>query len=151
MKGHDAVITELPIKKENNNGYFLFQPINNKKPFLVPYPKSYDNIQNAFEDMEQPIPEYELMQSISENIKIERIVEKDQLLIIYLTKDSQLENDENTVYSIEAILLTAKDFGYDTVKFENAPIEKIGPFNLSEPIKVPLSPNKRFLAENHKK
>lgn len=42
---------------------------------------------------------------------------------------------------IEAILLTAKEFGFKKVQFQNAGNEKIGHFNLRKAIEVPVAPN----------
>lgn len=36
---------------------------------------------------------------------------------------------------IDAILLTAKSYGYDSVKFKNTGLESIGPYQLNDPIK----------------
>ena len=41
---------------------------------------------------------------------------------------------------IEAILLTAKEYGFDTVQFKNTNVKNIGRFDLEHPIQVPIAP-----------
>jgi len=66
-------------------------------------------------------------------------------LTLTFSKDSKINNDQSTIYTIEAILLTAKEFDYQAVKLENANIDKIGRFNLNEALRVPVAANKQIL------
>ncbi|UOK56899.1 hypothetical protein MGI18_19400 [Bacillus sp. OVS6] len=42
---------------------------------------------------------------------------------------------------LEAILMTAKEFGYENVKFEGINVDRVGDMNVTEAVPVPFSPN----------
>lgn len=62
-------------------------------------------------------------------------------MIIQLSDQAAIENSKESLQALEAILFIAKDFGFEKVKFENAPIEEVGQLNLTEDISVPKAPN----------
>ncbi|MBR8646086.1 hypothetical protein KEH51_25910 [[Brevibacterium] frigoritolerans] len=63
-------------------------------------------------------------------------------MTIHLSDQAVIENSRGNPSSfVEAILFIAKDFGFEKVKFENAPIEEVGKLNLTEDIMVPEAPN----------
>ena len=81
--------------------------------------------------------------SIPEKWKIEISGTNDSIVIITLKDNEALTED--FLLNLEAILLTAKDFGYEAVKIENAGIDQLGPFTLNLPINVPVAPNKKSI------
>lgn len=145
MAGHDDFLEELTVEKATNRGYFLFYPIKGEKPFIVPSPTTSDNIESAIREMEQPIPTHELISPIPEHVKIDHVAGNNNVLSVYFSDDTQLIDNAPMIYFTEAILLTAKEFGYEMVKFENPTTEKIGPFQLIQPIRVPIAANKRVI------
>ena len=66
---------------------------------------------------------------------------EDKVLEITLDEDATL--DESFLPNLEAILMTASEFDYTGVKFINANIDRLGPFNLNEVLPLPLAPNKK--------
>jgi hypothetical protein len=48
---------------------------------------------------------------------------------------------------LEAILLTAKEFGFKSVMFTGGNVEQIGPYMFNGKISVPLAPNPMPLNE----
>lgn len=142
--GHDDFIDELKVKETTNRGYFLFSPLGNK-PFLVPHEMENSDIKRVFHEMKQSIATHELVSAIPPHVTIDNVEEKDTVLHVFFSDDTQLRNDESMIYFIEAVLLTAKDFGYEMVKFGNTTLEQIGPFDLNEPLKVPIAANKRYI------
>ena len=58
-----------------------------------------------------------------------------------MNDNAALENNRETINSYEAILLTAKGFGIETVTIKNPPIQILGPFDLSKEMKVPIGAN----------
>lgn len=95
--------------------------------------------------MKTGIETYNLKASIPDDIDFETEVVSDEQLLITFEDDADIKNDEETLYTIEAILLTAKEFEYNEVKLENTEIDQIGRFDLEKEIQVPVAPNKRDL------
>lgn len=145
--GNLGTVEELVVKPSKSHGYFICYASNDSKPFLVPAVTSFQSIDEAIVAMKNAISEYNLMPSIPAkiNIKINDEVNKDVLNISF-EKNTVLSNTEEYIYMIESILLTAKDFNFKAVKFNNASLETIGPFNMKDAIEVPIAPNLRFLS-----
>ncbi|PKG24161.1 hypothetical protein [Niallia nealsonii] len=130
-----------------NRGYFLLDSnkIEENLPFYVPSLDSYQDIETAFYEMRQDNEVLGLDSSIPDTIHFSKIV-KDKAkgqLTLFLTNGSKLEENATTLQAIESILLTAKDFHFSSVKFENAKLKQIGRFSLAKAIAVPIAPNKR--------
>lgn len=134
---------KIPVAVKEGRAYMLLYPKGAERPYLVPTKKSYDTFEQALEQMRINSAELNLMASLPENFKPERIdFEKDKS-VIKLILINQTALTEDFLYALEAILLTAKDFGYKAVQFENSSTAQLGPFNLNEPIPVPKAPNKK--------
>lgn len=145
--GNLGTVEELVVKPSKSHGYFICYSSNDSKPFLVPSVTSYQSIDDAIVAMKNTISEYNLMPSIPAkiNIKINNEI-NEGVLNISFEKNAILSNTEEYIYMIESILLTAKDFNFKAVKFNNASIETIGPFKMKDAIEVPIAPNLRFLS-----
>jgi len=142
--GHDF-ITEKPLEKIANLAFYLYYPNNEStKPYLVPYTESYSTIEEAFEAMKTNIDTHNLRAPLLvDQINSVAIDETNKSVNITLNKGINIEDTPETSQSIEAILLTAKSFGYEKVKFSNAPIDYVGRFSLQEEIQVPIAANKK--------
>ncbi|KON87190.1 hypothetical protein AF332_10435 [Sporosarcina globispora] len=134
---------------ENSTGnliyYFLYPNGADSKPFLVPLREKINSIKDALTAMKQNRTENNLQASIPEDIDFETEEIQDGKLLIRFNNESEIIDNEPTFHAIEAILLTAKEFDFDTVKLENADVDKIGKFDLTEELKVPVAANKRDL------
>ncbi|MCM3093080.1 MULTISPECIES: GerMN domain-containing protein [unclassified Cytobacillus] len=134
---------------ENSNGnliyYFLYPNGAESTPFLVPFKEELDSVKEALNAMKKNRSENNLQASIPDNIDFEIEEIKDGKLIIRFNNESEIIDNEPTLHAIEAILLTAKDFDFETVKLENADVDKIGKFDLTQELKVPVAANKRDL------
>lgn len=137
-------LTSLTKTERVNLAYYLFY--SNEKPYLVPSMESYSTIQEAFNAMKTNVETHDLIAPLLVN-QIDSVTTDDtnKLITITFNKEVQIEDTPETVQSIEAILLTAKSFGYDKVKFTNAPINQVGRFQLVEEIKVPVAANKKSI------
>ncbi|NCU18900.1 hypothetical protein [Pallidibacillus pasinlerensis] len=137
---HTGKIYEYKIDN-SRSGYLIYQTKN--KVYLTPSPNKFDSIEDAFLDMKNKNELYNLEPTIPDQIEFfidnnER--ETDQLKLVFKNNIELIESNE-TLRMIEAILLTAKDYGYETVLFENINLYNVGPFNLEKPIEVPIAPN----------
>jgi hypothetical protein len=142
--GNYGEMSEINIDSETNHAYFFYYPNGKKLPFLVPSTTKYKNIQAALEAMGTDHPDGGLKPSLPSTLHFKEAIINNHILNLTLTDSSTLQNDNSTMHSLEAILLTAKEFGAEKVMFENAQIASIGPFDLSKEIKVPIAPNLRL-------
>lgn len=146
--GNSGVFSEfIPEEQLGNHAYYIYYPNEKKsKTFIIPYGEKVNSINEAFSAMRKNIQEEKLFASIPDNIRFK--TEEDEVekkLTIRFEEGSVINNDESTVHTIEAILLTAKEFSYQAVKFENAKIDKVGRFNLNDELQVPIAANKQTL------
>ena len=60
---------------------------------------------------------------------------------ISFTDSSEFQSEEEALQTIEAIMLAASQYNYETIRFENTGYEQIGDYSLNTPVSVPKSPN----------
>ncbi|WP_163184384.1 MULTISPECIES: negative regulator of sigma-X activity [Neobacillus] len=141
--GNYGVVEEMDIKDEKKHAYFFYYPEGSNIPFLVPSPSVYKDINTAFDAMTGDIQEYRLERSLVPSFVINQVSTDDKKLLLTLNNNTKLKDDQMTVWSLEAVLLTAKEFGFEQVLVTNPPISNIGSFDLTKEINVPLAPNLR--------
>ncbi|WP_400242069.1 GerMN domain-containing protein [Niallia sp. JL1B1071] len=142
--------TTIEFKPLEKRAYFLLEDDESmQRPLYVPWEKPYDTIENAFDAMEDDIETHGLTASIPNTIDIDKVSEDEKKgqLIVHLSNESKMEEDQKTLYAIESILLTAKDFKYSTVKFENTKVEAVGEFQLTKELAVPVAANRVDIKE----
>ncbi|MBO0999105.1 hypothetical protein IOC57_15325 [Bacillus sp. SD075] len=141
MFAHAGYLKEEVIPHQKNRTYLQYQRDETSPIFLVPSNMGYQDFEEALqagkggEDIEGISP------SIPHDLKWERISYVGDLVIIQLSDQAAIENNEESLQALEAILFIAKDFGFEKVKFENASIEEVGELNLTKDIMVPKAPN----------
>ena len=91
--------------------------------------------------MKSDIPELGLKASLLPSVHFKEFLIQDNKLIFTLENNLEMKNDLNTLYSFEALLLTAKEFGLSAIVIENPPIKQLGPFDLTKETKVPVAAN----------
>ncbi|WP_102345733.1 GerMN domain-containing protein [Bacillus sp. Marseille-P3661] len=145
MLGNYGEIKELQIdNEEEKDAYFIYQPFESNYIYLVPLKQTVDNFKQAIETMKVPVEiDSQLRPAISDDINFENVETDDSTntATVEFSSGSQLKNDVNDILMIEAILMTAKEYGYTNVEFKNSPADSIGPYLLTEPIQVPLAVN----------
>lgn len=147
LLGNEGKKTEIDLKFDRNKAYFLYNPDRKKVPFLVPSMKRFTNIQSALAAMHHSQPNIGLTASLPPEFSIEFNAVKNKTLYLTINGKHVLTNKPATIYSYEAILLTAKEFGFESVKLKNPNIKKLGPFDLSEKTKVPIAANLRQIED----
>lgn len=137
-------IEEVEIQRANNRAYFVYQLNEGTRKMLVPSHSGFTTIEEALAEMKNLSGEEDstILPSIPQELEWESIEEQAKKLIVRLSGDTDMEDTEAYLYALEAILFTAKDFGFESVKFENAKIEAIGPYNLQNDLAIPLAPNR---------
>jgi hypothetical protein len=141
--GNSGVIDELEVNPEGKHGYFLYTPDGMDTTYHVPSTDTFQDINAAFEAMKTDQTEGGLVASIGPFFQIKDVSIQDNKLFITIDENTPMENNLETLHSFEAVLLTAKEFGVETIMVVNAPIKFLGPFDLSKETKVPLAPNHR--------
>ncbi|HAQ08122.1 MAG TPA: hypothetical protein DCR24_11610 [Bacillus bacterium] len=138
--GHGTILKDKKISLKQNRAFLIYQTDNNHI-YLVPTQEEFSKLEEAFEKMKSGNRYEGTEASIPDKWKMEISGETDSTVIITLKHNEALT--EEFLLNLEAILLTAKDFGYEAVKIENGGTKQLGPFNLNLPINVPLAPNKK--------
>lgn len=141
--GNFGLIEEIAVKPKGKHAYFFHTPEGMTTTYLVPSTSTYQDIETAFEAMKTDQPKVGLAASLGPSFPIKEVTVQNNTLIINLDQNTQMENNQDTVSSFEAILLTAKEFGIETITILNAPIKFLGPFDLSKEMKVPIAANYR--------
>lgn len=141
--GNYGILYELAITPNQNRAYFLHYPEGSDIPLMVPVNNEYIDIQAALEAMKTDQSVLGLKASLESSFSIKEATVQNNKLIITLNEHANISDDINTLYSFEAILLTAKEFGIQSVVLMNSPISQLGPFDLSQEIKVPIGANFR--------
>jgi hypothetical protein len=138
---HIGEISEIPKAGSSNKGYYKYS-LPNGDTYLVPGEEEHKNISDALEGMkmssnslyEPLIPEKLNLEASSEN----------NLLTISFGEMLKLNEEIDPLFA-DALLLTAKEFGYEEVLFKNIEGTAWNGFDFSEPIPVPVSPNKKIM------
>ena len=138
---------EMNVGHERNRAYFFYFPAGKKIPFLVPSAKSYPDIKAAFEAMDENNARLRLKASIPSGLKVSFFRLKNKTLYLTVAGHYPLKNTADAIYSYEALLLTAKDFGMERVKLENPNLKRLGPFDLTKENNVPVAANLRQIED----
>lgn len=141
--GNLGVVNELNMELERNHAYLFYYPSGSQLPYLVPSKNTYKDIKTALSAMGSDQLEAGLKTSLLPTLQFKDASITNKTLLLTIDVNSKLKDDQSTLYSFEAILLTAKEFGAEKVVIENPTTTFIGPFDLSKDIKVPLAPNFR--------
>ncbi|MFD0048545.1 hypothetical protein ACFVHQ_04245 [Actinomycetes bacterium NPDC127524] len=135
-------IREEKLPASFRQSYLIYQVEKKSPSYIVPY-MEYDNIGDALASAKKNPAIEGVKPSIPRALKWTKIMEdkKEKKVTIFLSSDSELKDTKEGVQTVEAILFTAKDFGYEWVDFKNPPLAKIGHFQLNRAIRVPQAPN----------
>lgn len=142
--GNFGPMKELPMSAETpkRRAYLFLSVEGMPNPYLVPTKEKHETIGDAFAQMWKGSETGYLSPSLPEDFRLGKTESGENgILEITLTDDTKL--DESFLPNLEAILMTASEFEYSGVKFTNANIDQLGPFNLQEVLPLPLAPNKK--------
>lgn len=140
--GSIGKIPDLVLKDTSKKAYYLYKPLEtNAIDYLVPYNVKSKHLSDAIASMSKaPNDFYQAL--IPKDITLLTTEEDGEVLITFNDK-LFLDTGDTTakVRIIEGILLTAKEYGYNTVKFKNIEPLKWEGFDFSKPIGVPYAIN----------
>ncbi|MGD7051374.1 hypothetical protein [Sutcliffiella horikoshii] len=142
--GNDVYNGPIELQTKNKRAYFKYHT--GSLPLLVPGHERYLSIGDALTAMTSA-PEQadtsKLEPSIPDTVKVESLaLEKDKTVVrIKLADSSVLENNDETIFALEAMMMVAKEFGLRGVVFDSSQDGMIGTITLNEEVSVPYSPN----------
>ncbi|EDL62538.1 RsiX, partial [Bacillus sp. SG-1] len=137
---HMGKISEINIADQAKKAYYQYTH-ENGDIFLVPGEAAFESISEALTAMKSS-PNDDFEPIIAKDIELTS-TSKNKLLTISF-KEEPTMNDARLLL-IEGILMTAKEFGFDEVLFQNLGSATWEGFDLSKPVSVPVSPNKKIL------
>lgn len=142
--GNFGPMEELPLNAEakTRRAYFFLTVEGMPNPYLVPTKEQHKTIGDAFAQMWKGDEKGYLSASLPEDFSLAQ-TKKTEDDILEITLDKNLTLGESFLPNLEAILMTASEFDYSGVRFTNANIDQLGPFNLNEVLPLPLAPNKK--------
>lgn len=142
--GNFGNIEEHKIPQQKRGRAFLFlYPKGADQPYLVPTKEAFNSIEPAFEQMTKSVASLNLRPSLPQNFEPAKIEADQENKVIKINLNDGMEVNDGFKPALEAILLTAKEFGFQEVKIDGANTKQVGPFNLDETIPVPVAPNKK--------
>lgn len=147
--GNMGELVEFPINHFLRKAYLTYQADGDYPKLLVPTVESYESLEAAMEVMKQGDEMYELRASIPADVEIKEVKGDYSHLIVRFSENTKLSNEESDVYMLHAIMLAARDFGYESVQFEGGIAEKIGDITLKKRQAVPEAPNVVTIRDEH--
>ncbi|MBM7584394.1 hypothetical protein JOC86_000931 [Bacillus pakistanensis] len=142
---HSGSIPKIEVEETMTKKAYYRYELSNNDSYFVKGNKSYDTVEAALNAM-KAAPN-SMYKSILPS-KISFDVSRNGTTVNIAFKHQMNLNDFNSKESmalVEGILLTASEFGYKKVTFENIEPPKWESFNFTEPVEVPVSPNKKIL------
>lgn len=132
----------LKLESVENLAFKIYQH-EDKERLLIPIPQtiegeSFFTIDEALLQMQYDQPEFDITASIPANLDYVVDPADEETLKISFESHSKLGDNRETKEMIEAILMTAKSFGFSAVEFNfGGEITQVNQFTLTDPIRVP--------------
>lgn len=133
---------DLTSMRVDRKPYFLLYQEKNGQPLFVPANESVETIEDAFTIMQNELPTQGLAPSIPKEFRFDKLSIANGGLTVYISNQTDIPQTAEMNYAIEAILLSAKEFGFSTVEFRHGKTEQVGSFQFNKPIGVPIAANK---------
>ncbi|MGE7878302.1 hypothetical protein [Peribacillus muralis] len=138
---HKGFLKKLDIPQHKHRTYLLYKKDESSPSLLVPSNVKYQSFAEALQAAKSQSDMKGIAPAIPKDLNWKRVNFNGSHVTIHLAENMAMENSKQTLQALEAILFIAKDFGYETVRFENASIEKVGHLDLTGDIAVPRAPN----------
>ncbi|TDQ41571.1 hypothetical protein [Aureibacillus halotolerans] len=143
-----GVIEQVTLTEKQQRPYFLYSYGSEmNQHWLVPAPTAMTSLRipssfsEAVQFMKQVPEELPNISSALEGYEdVTGRVEGNEAVITF-SETADFSDLASAQWMIEALLLTAEEYGADHVVFENAPVQFVGPYDLTAVNEVPLGPN----------
>lgn len=140
--GQIGTMETLKLESVENLAFKIYHH-EDKERMLIPIPQTikgdlFYTIDEALLQMQYDQPEFDITASIPANLDYVVDPADEELLKISFESNSKLGDNRETKEMIEAILMTAKSFGFSAVEFNfGGEITQVNQFILTDPIPVP--------------
>lgn len=129
-------IGELQIDGEDKAAYKIYD-----NELLVPIPmEANSSIEEAIEEMKIDEPAFNVDSAVLEDMGIAIETDGEQITV-GLPEAVYYSDEKDFSMLLEALLMTAKSYGYNQVTILDSPIVSVGEYDLTNPIPVPLAVN----------
>ncbi|MCT2537420.1 hypothetical protein NC661_00510 [Aquibacillus koreensis] len=130
---------QIQLNDFANNGYKLYQSSEKLSELLVPIQGDFASLEEAMIEMQTSEPEFNLKATVPTDISF-TVEENDNTVIVTMDESEIFGDPQQTINMVEAILMTAKSFGFVEVQFQ-LPILTAGPYLFDNPIPIPVGVN----------
>lgn len=136
--GQFGTIHELALNK-TKTAYKLYSDEQNNLLVEVPLDE-YTTIEEALAEMQIGEEDYNVFPTVPGEMEFSVVTQGEQL-DISIDNEVTIEDSRTGTIMVEAILMTAKSFGYNFVKINNISGDRVGYYDVSEPLRVPDAVN----------
>ena len=136
--GEYGIVQPLPIKKTLKTAHYLYT-LSDGNMYIMPADLESDTLNEAIDNM-KILPNDFYQSLIPESVSPELIQVEDATATIGFKEPLDLQQGDQHVNMrmIEGLLLTAKEFGYSNVKFENIGPQNWEDFHFENPVQSPF-------------
>ncbi|NGP43673.1 hypothetical protein G4V62_01355 [Bacillaceae bacterium SIJ1] len=147
--GNFGTVEELELINQKPRPYFIYET--DATRFLIAMPSHFsepalpESFDEALQFMKTPPDVLPGVSSALEPVEIQEATLLNETATVTFANLDSLNSNENLdqlQWMIEAILMTAKEYGAVRVQFEGAQGAQIGPYALNQPIEVPVAANR---------
>ncbi|MDX5474579.1 MAG: hypothetical protein LPK00_03490 [Bacillaceae bacterium] len=141
--GTGALATEQ-VNTTPRKAYFRYQHSPESPNLLLRSDSSYKTFEDAIEIMQSgtDFPLINAYVSIPDTIEVDILNSTGTDITVKITLTNPLEFNEEHIFALEAIKMTAKEFGYDTITFQSDQLDMIGPIQLNTELPTPIAANR---------
>lgn len=136
---HSGYVQSINIPRKPR-AYYFYRLDDAHPLFLAPSAETFKAVEAALDSMKN-IKSGVFRPSIRADVTIASVQKQGGELIIEFTADSALDGSPDSQWMLEAMLMTAKEFGFRSVTFTGGNVEEVGPYRFGEAIPVPAAPN----------
>ncbi|MGP4060125.1 hypothetical protein [Halobacillus sp. H74] len=139
--GNYGEVEELPVINEGEYYYKVYQYEDAAERFLVPIPAAQTiSFKDALAKMKEKGDGLYVTPAVPDHVKFSSINENEGLVTIQIEHQAWA-SEQQLLTMVEAVLATAKQFGYEEVSFEGINVRRFSSYDLDNPIPVPSAVN----------
>ncbi|WP_100333484.1 hypothetical protein [Bacillus alkalisoli] len=142
--GGTGPLASMQMDNAPRKAYFRYQHSPESPNLLIRSNRVYETIEDAIKIMQTgpDIPLDNGHASIPENMSVKVIDSIGSVVTIEISLSTPLEFNEKDMFAIEAIKMTAKEFGFQTIRFQSDKLDRIGSIQLNTELPTPIAANR---------
>ena len=142
--GGSGLLTTQPLDNTPQKAYFRYQYSPESPSLLIRSSFAYENIEDAIEVMQSgtDIPLNNGHASIPEDMEVSVVSSTNESVTLEISLINPFEFNELHIFALEALKMTAKEFGFKTIEFQSDQLDMIGPTQLNIELPTPVAANR---------